>query len=202
MHTRTTAVAALAVLALTLTACSSGGDSDDDTKASTATASSNEPTSSASPTQDAAQGPLKLGTGHHWTDTDTDGSHISGTTTAISYSQPATGVDLPDEVSDFDSPVWAVLEVKVCADEDSSSVLVAQDPWALGFSDDTRLQAPGTSGSGVPKPEYPTGDGALVKAGTCLRGKITFSVGEGTRPDQVIYAPADRDPVEWAVPKA
>ncbi|MFE0720232.1 hypothetical protein ACFW23_04670 [Streptomyces rochei] len=198
MHARTTNVAALAICALALTACS--GSSDEDTKATAAPRTSVEPTPSTEAKDDVPQGPLKLGAGHHWTDTDYDGSHIAGTTTAISYTQPATGVDLPDEVSDFENPVWAVLEVKVCADKDSSSVLVAQEPWALGFADDTRLQAPGTSGSGVPKPEYPTGDGALVKAGTCLRGKITFSVEEGTRPNQVIYAPADRDPVEWAVP--
>lgn len=92
--------------------------------------------------------------------------------------------------------------MKVCADAKSSSVLVAQDPWALGFSDDTRLQAPLISGGGVPEPEYPTGDGALVKAGTCLRGKITFSLEHGARPATAMYAPEGMDPIEWAIPKA
>ncbi|MFE2670715.1 hypothetical protein [Streptomyces mirabilis] len=198
MHARRAACAAL-LIAATATACSSSSHD----KAPAATGQpAKAPAPSAAATHKANTGQLKLGAGHHWTDTDTDGSHIGGTTTAISYTQPTTEVDLPNEAADFKNPVWAILEVKVCADQDSSSVLVAQDPWALGFPDDTRLQAPSLNGSGVPKPEYPTGDGALVKAGTCLRGKITFSLEKGTRPNQIIYAPEGKDPVEWAAPKA
>ncbi|WP_372350915.1 hypothetical protein [Streptomyces sp. KL116D] len=146
------------------------------------------------------RGPLKLGKGHHWSDTDNDGSHISGTTTALTYTQPVS-VDLPAEAADFKNPTWAVLEVKVCADSTSTTVLVAQDPWALGFPDDTRLNAPLLSGGGVPKPEYPTGEAGRVMAGTCLKGKITFSLEHGTRPDTIVYAPEGRDPVEWVIPK-
>ncbi|WP_225638865.1 hypothetical protein [Streptomyces solaniscabiei] len=200
MNIRRTACVALLVAA-SATGCSNdpGGNRAPTT---TTPQSSEAPTASAAAKGNTESGPLKLGVGHQWTDTDYDGSPLSGTTTAISYTQPATGVDLPDEVSDFENPVWAILEVKVCAGKDSSTLNVSQGPWALGFPDDTRLQAPGTSGSGVPKPEYPTGDGALVKAGTCLRGKITFSVEEGTRPNEIIYAPEGKDPVEWAVSKA
>lgn len=198
MNTRRAACAAL-LIAAAATGCSS---SSDDSKAPATGQSAQAPAPTATATPRAAAGPLQLGTGRHWSDTDNDGSHISGTTTAISYTQPATGIGLPDEAADFKDPVWAVLDVKVCADQDSTSVLVAQDPWALGFPDDTRLQAPRLSGSGVPKPEYPTGGGALVRAGTCLRGKITFSLEKGTRPNRIVYAPDGRDPVEWAVPKA
>jgi hypothetical protein len=80
-------------------------------------------------------------------------------------------------------------------------VTTSQEPWALGFPDYTRIQAPFVNGEGVPKPEYPIGSTA-VKAGTCLRGKITFSMERGTRPNQIIYGPEGRDPVEWTVPKA
>ncbi|MFJ9177078.1 hypothetical protein [Streptomyces sp. NPDC102360] len=147
-----------------------------------------------------ADAPLKLGSGTHWRDTNNDGGKVSGTTTALSYMQPAE-VDLPNDAADFKNPVWAVLEVKACADTNSATFGVSQEPWALGFPDDTRLQAPILSGSGVPKPEYAS-DGELIKAGTCLRGKITFSIEKGTRPDTIVYSPEGRDPIEWSIPKA
>ncbi|MFE7794946.1 hypothetical protein [Streptomyces sp. NPDC057460] len=176
-----------------------------------ACSSSDKPTPTASPTTKSqaapatkgkANGPLKLGTRTHWSGIDGDGSPISGTTTALNYTQPATGVDLPDEAADFKNPTWAILEVKLCADDTSTTILTSQGPWALGFPDDTRLQAPGLSGSGVPKPEYPSGDGSRVAPGRCLRGKITFSLEGGTKPDMIVYAPEGRDPIEWEVPKA
>ncbi|MER6147969.1 hypothetical protein [Streptomyces hirsutus] len=198
MNTRRAACITLLVAAVA-TGCSSNSD---DAKAPVTPTPSTAPTSpSATATTDAPSGPLKFGAAHHWTGTDPEGRPVSGTTTAISYTQPATGVDLPDEAADFEDSVWAVLEVKVCADKNSNTLIVSQAPWALGFPDDTRLQAPSLTGGGVPKPEYPATEGT-VKAGTCVRGKITFSVEDGTRPNQVIYAPAEQEPVEWAVPKA
>ncbi|WP_326787869.1 hypothetical protein [Streptomyces sp. NBC_00151] len=194
MHTRTTTAVTAVLLLATVTACSS---SSTDNKPRTASAKT---TSRATASTAAKTSPLKIGTGHHWSDTDTDGSHISGTTTVMGYTQPIK-MDHSSGLSDFAHPVWATLDVKLCADSSSTTVMSSQSPWALGFPDDTRIQAPFVSGAGVPKPEYPL-DGAAVKAGTCLRGKITFSMERGTRPNQIIYGPEGRDPVEWAVPKA
>lgn len=63
---------------------------------------------------------------------------ISGTTTVLSYAQPAKDVDLTKEASVFAHPVWSVLEVKVCVAAESGPVTVSQGPWAVGFPDDTR----------------------------------------------------------------
>ncbi|MHB9855814.1 hypothetical protein ACSYGO_42130 [Streptomyces krungchingensis] len=194
MNIRRAACATLLVAATT-TACAGTG-SDDGQQPTTAAKAGGTPTASAT----AKGSALRLGSDHHWSDTDLDGSHISGTTTVVGYTQPAEGVHLGDEVSHFPHPVWAVLDVKVCADEDSTNVLVAQQPWQLGFPDGTRVAAPLISGAGVPGPEYPV-DGDLVRPGTCLRGKITFSVEKGTRPDRIVYGPEGRDPVQWAVPE-
>lgn len=197
MHARTATCAALIALAALITGCSS--NSGDDKPAKTTPKPSSTPTAAAA-TKAASNGPLAFGTGHHWTDTDLDGSPVAGTTTVLAYTQP-TKVDLPDSAADFPNPEWATLEVKVCADPTSSKAQTSQGPWNLGFPDDTRVAAPGISGGGVPKPEYPV-DGALLNPGECLRGKITFSVEKGTRPDRVIYAVDGRDPVTWTVPKA
>lgn len=78
--------------------------------------------------------------------------------------------------------------------------MVAQSPWTLGYPDDTRIQAPGVSGAGVPKPEYPV-EGTAVRPGTCLRGKITFSMAKGTRPDRIIYGPGGRAPSPGPCPR-
>ncbi|MGX9887336.1 hypothetical protein [Streptomyces sp. NPDC002276] len=192
MNARTAACAALLISAAT--ACSN--TSSDDNKAPTTAA---KPTSTATTTA-AQPKDLTIGAGHHWSDTDLDGSHISATTSVISYTQPAK-VDLPNTLADFPNPTWAILEVKVCADATSTNVMVAQSPWTLGYPDDTRIQAPGVSGAGIPKPEYPV-ESTAVQPGTCLRGKITFSMAKGTRPDRIIYGPGGRDPVTWTVPKA
>lgn len=197
MNASRAACAAL-LIAATVTACSNGSS---DHKA----ASKPKRTATSTPTVTAsaktASGPLALGAGHHWSDTDLDGSHISGTTTVLSYTQPAPGVHLDKVLSDFPHPEWALLEVKMCADRTSSNVQVSQSPWKLGFPDDTQLQVPGISGAGIPKPEYPV-ESALVQPGRCLRGKITLSVEKGTRPNEVIYAVQGRDPIIWTVPKA
>ncbi|GAA3124985.1 hypothetical protein [Streptomyces echinatus] len=196
MHTRTAALAGALLAITTATACSSEGNDDKATKP--AAKPSSTPTATASPK--AASAPLRLGSGHHWSDTDLDGSHVSGTTTVLRYTQPAPGVHLVQALSDFPHPVWALIDVKVCADPTSSNVQVSQTPWKLGFPDDTQLQAPGISGAGIPKPEYPV-VGSLVQPGRCLRGLITLSVEKGSRPNEIIYAPQGREPITWTVPK-
>ncbi|MFE4697159.1 hypothetical protein ACFRIC_08715 [Streptomyces sp. NPDC056738] len=194
MRTRTTTAVTTVLLLAAVTACSSSSTDDKPRTASAKT------TSRATASAAAKISPLEIGAGHHWSDTDTDGSHISGTTTVMGYTQP---IKLDDSagLSDFPHPVWALLDVKLCADSSSSTVMSSQKPWALGFSDATRIQAPFISGAGVPKPEYPV-ESAAVKAGSCLRGKILFSMERGSRPNQIIYSPEGRDPVEWSVPKA
>lgn len=147
----------------------------------------------------AAKAPF--GTGSHWSDTDTDGSHISGTTTVMGYRQPAKSVSLPDEASGVPDPDWAVLDVKFCAATDSTNVIVAQAPWSLRYADGTRLAAPRITSRGVAEPLYSVA-GTAVRPGTCYRGKITFSVKHGSRPTSVVYDVDSRDPVEWTVPKA
>ncbi|MET7787249.1 hypothetical protein ABZS93_11565 [Streptomyces sp900116325] len=196
MHAHRAACTALLALAILTAGCSNNGSDD---KAQTKPIKATSP--KAPPTATPTPGPLQFGSGTHWSDTDDDGKRISGTTTVLSYTQPAKDVGLPDEAADFKDAVWAVLEVKVCADATSNAVGVSQAPWALGFPDDTRLDAPNISGSGVPKPEYATA-GATVNPDRCLRGKITYSVKRGTRPDRIVYGAAGRDTTEWAVPKA
>ncbi|MFJ8791410.1 hypothetical protein [Streptomyces sp. NPDC102462] len=197
MNTRTAACTALLALAALTASCSSNSSDDKAQSKPSKTTSSTQAKPTATPTP----GPLKFGTGWHWTDKDEDGKPISGTTTVLSYTQPAKDVGLTPDAADSKDPEWAVLEVKVCTDAKSSAVTVSQGPWALGFPDDTRLDAPSYSGYGVPKPEY-AAHGATVNPGDCLRGKITFDVEHGTRPVSIVYGAADRDTVEWAVPKA
>ena len=190
---RTTLVAAALLSTIALAGCSNSTSDEPagDAKPSRKPASQ-------TPTQD--PGPLKIGQTHHWRDKGQNEERLSGTVTVLAYTQPSTQVDLPDEVADYDNPDWAVLEVKGCIDKDSGTSGFSQEPWALSFPDDTRVNAPLISGSGTAKPEYSV-DGAVVKPGDCLRGKITFSVEHGTRPARILYGPADAAPAEWAVPK-
>lgn len=198
MHARRAALAVLLVAA-TATACSSSGDTDDKTPIRAAKPNS-KPSASASAPADA--GPLKIGAPHRWTATDTDGTRLNGVTTVMAYNEPVKmDKALSQGLSDFPDPEWATVDVKLCATATSGTVQTTQSPWALGFPDDTRVKAPMVSGAGVPKPEYPV-DATALKAGSCLRGLITFSFARGTHPDRIIYTPADTDPVEWAVPKA
>jgi hypothetical protein len=197
MHVRRAACTALLALAALTAGCSS--NSVDDKPAKATPKPSSTPTKAAA-TKAASNGPLAFGTGHHWSGTDLDGSHISGTTTVLAYTQPAK-VGLPDEAADATDPEWATLEVKVCADKTSANVQTSQGPWNLGFPDDSRIKAPGYSGGGVPKPEYPV-DGAILTPGECLKGKLTFDLEKGTRPNRIIYAVDGSAPVTWTVPKS
>ncbi|MFD6490786.1 hypothetical protein ACFV99_01265 [Streptomyces sp. NPDC059944] len=194
MHARRAAAALL--IAVTATACGVAADGGSNADAPTAAAKS-----SGKPTLSPTARALAFGAGSRWSDTDTDGSHISGTTTVIGYRQPARGVSLPDEASVIAHPDWAVLDVKVCAAADSTNVIVAQGPWSLRYADGTRLPAPRISAEGAAEPVYSVG-GAVVRPGTCYRGKITFSVQHGSTPTGVVYDVDSRDPVEWTVPKA
>jgi hypothetical protein len=183
MRIRTTVTAAL--LLLGATACTGGGAVDG--KASGAT-----PTTAAKA--------LTLGTGRHWKDIDGDGSYIAATTTALTYTQPVKGVHLPDYLADLPDPEWAVLEVRTCADADSTNVMVAQSPWTLRLADGTKVKPLGLSGYDVPAPAYPV-SGAAVRPGDCLRGKITFGLAKGSRPDRIVYDVERRPAVTWAVPR-
>ncbi|MEU8791312.1 hypothetical protein [Streptomyces sp. NPDC048643] len=188
--------AAALLIVTTATACSVVDGSGPDAEVPATAAGSG-----AGPSAHPAARALAFGTGSHWSDTDTDGSHISGTTTVISYRQPAEDVSLPDEASGVPDPDWAVLDVRVCAATDSTNVIVAQTPWSLRYADGTRVAAPRISSKGVAEPLYSVG-GAAVRPGTCYRGKITFSVKHGSKPTGIVYDVDSRDPVEWTVPKA
>lgn len=191
---RRTILAAALLATLTVTGCSNNGD----TEATEENKPSRKPAASPSPSKE--EGPLKLGEAHHWSDKDENGAAVSGTVTAIAYTQPDPRIDMTGAASDYENPDWVSLEVKGCIDKNSATSGFSQEPWSLGFPDDTRVNAPLISGYGTAKPEYSV-QGAAVKPGGCLRGKITFSVEGGTRPTLIIWAPVDKDPVEWAVPK-
>lgn len=194
---RRTILATALLTTLAVAGCStSGSEKTADTKPSRKTSEQTSP----SPKQ-ADEGRLKLGQVHHWSDHGENGKQISGTVTAIAYTQPDPGIDLAADISDYDNPDWVALEVKGCIDKDSATGGFSQEPWALAFRDDTRIDAPLISGSGTAKPEYST-QGTIVKPGDCLRGKITFSVEHGTRPTRIVWGPADMDPAEWAIPEA
>ncbi|MER7836907.1 hypothetical protein ABTY98_13570 [Streptomyces sp. NPDC096040] len=185
MRIRTTVTAAL-LLAATATACAGGGADATGAKASRPSA---------------AAEALTLGSGRHWKDIDGDGSYISATTTAVSYTQPARGVNLPRYLADIPDPEWAVLEVKTCADAASTNVIVAQSPWTLRLKDGTEVKPLGLGGHGIPAPTYPV-SGEAVRPGDCLRGKITFSVPKGSRPERIVYDVRRRPAVTWSVPRA
>jgi hypothetical protein len=193
---RRATLAAALLTTLAVTSCSSGDGGTATGKEANAKTSA-----PASPTAQREDGPLKLGQAHHWTGKSTDGKRVSGTVVAIAYMHPDPRIDLPAETSDYDNPDWVSLEVKGCIDKDSATTGFSQEPWALAFPDSTRIAAPLISGSGTAKPEYSV-QGAVVKPGDCLRGKITFSVEHGTRPSRIIWGPTDQRPAEWVVPKA
>ncbi|MGW4907092.1 hypothetical protein [Streptomyces sp. NPDC004270] len=185
MRIRTTVTAVL-LLAAAATACTGGGS---------------ETTGADASRPSAAAKALTLGSGRHWKDIDGDGSRISATTTAVSYTQPVKGVHLPTNLADFPDSEWAVLEVKTCADADSTNVIVAQSPWTLRLQDGTDVKPLGLRGYGVPAPTYPVTAGT-VRPGECLRGKITFGMPKGSRPDRVVYDVQRRPAVTWSVPRA
>lgn len=194
MHARRAACTALLALAALTAGCSSHHT---DSKAPSTPSHPGK----GSPSAKVAAGPLRFGQAVSWAHKDTNGNRLTGTSTVLGYTQPAQEVTLPKRLHSFPKAVWAVLEVKVCADSTSAPVAVSQAPWELGFPDDTRLDSPNISGPGVAEPEYAPNE-ASVNAGSCLRGKITYSVRQGTRPNRVLYAAPGQAPVEWSIPKA
>jgi hypothetical protein len=186
---RTRATTALTVLLITsLAACSTTPEPDK--RAAPAESATAEPTQPASA--------YALGKSYTWSAENELGS-VTGSTTVLSYTQPATGVSPPGDGLGIENPEWAVVEIKVCVLK-GDSIMVSQQPWSLAFPDDTRTETTGLNGGDLPKPEFPTLDTTL-KSGDCLRGKIPYPVQRGARPDRIVYAPQNEpEPIEWTVP--
>ncbi|MEU0691431.1 hypothetical protein [Streptomyces uncialis] len=189
MRTRTTAATAAALLLAALTACSSDSKSTAESKPGAKPSSSPEATSAPSPDV-----PLAFGTLSDWKTSD----GTEGTTTVLDYKQPVTGVTFTSTGLGYTDPEWAYAEVKVC-NKRGTTITVSQAPWSLGLKDGGRITPHILDGPGLPQPQYPT-QGAKVKAGGCVRGKVPVIMEKGARPDRVIYETADEEPVEWAVP--
>lgn len=194
---RRTTTAALTAVLLALSGCSSGDTTTEAKPSASPKVVSPSPAVSESPV--APDKPLAFGSRHVWKDT-VDGESLEGHTTVLGYEQPVRGVTFGTDGLGVTNPEWATIDVKVCTTK-GSKVMVSQAPWSLGFPDDTRITPDVYGGPGLPRPQYPT-DGAAVKVGDCIRGKIPVVLEKGTRPDRIIYEPAERAPVEWAVPKA
>lgn len=200
MNTRTAACTALLALATLTAGCNSDSTSDD--VKNTPSKSTSTPATAA-----AARHPVRL-PGPSRSASATSGQTPTSTEAPSAAPPRSSTTPSPPRTSSSPRPP----PTSPTPNGPSSRSRSAQTPPAapsrhrrahgsLGFPDDTRLDAPGISGGGVPKPEYPV-DGARVKAGICLRGKTTFSVDKRTRPTLVIYAPEGRDPIERAVPTA
>jgi hypothetical protein len=187
MRTRTTTATLLLAAALLLTGCSS--DNEPDAKPDTKT-STTEPADTPEPAE-----PLTLGKTWEWESEDENGP-LTGSTTALAYRQPITGITPPD-VDGKTGEVWGQVEAKLCVD--TGQVMVSQFPWSIAFADGARVEVTGSTGGDLPRPEYPMD--VTVKAGDCVRGLIMFPVPEGQRPERIIYAPdSENGPAEWAVP--
>ncbi|MFD6994111.1 DUF4352 domain-containing protein [Streptomyces sp. NPDC059943] len=191
MRTPITAVCG-AIALIVLVGCSNTDDGDGPVPAAAAPA---EVSTSSEP--DPAPAAKKIGDTHRW-EAAVDGLTATGSTTVLSYEQPAKSVSSPGEGLGLTDPQWAVVEVKVC-NTGPDNISASQSPWTLVFPDDTRAQTTGLNGGDLPKPEFPTLD-TLVKAGDCLRGKIPFAVERDVRPDRIVYTASESEPVEWTVP--
>lgn len=189
---RTTTAVLGAITLIVLTSCSNGDDGDAPAPAAAAPADASE-----SPVPDPAPAPMKIGDTHRW-ETAVEGFTAAGSTTVLSYEQPAKNVSSPGDGLGLTDPQWAVVEVKVC-NTGPDNISASQTPWTLTFPDDTRTETTGLNGGDLPKPEFPTLD-TLVKGGDCLRGKIPFAVERDVPPDRIVYTAGESEPVEWAVP--
>ncbi|SES03722.1 DUF4352 domain-containing protein [Streptomyces qinglanensis] len=155
----------------------------------------------ASPDKEQAQDePDRLELGQSWPWKDDDGNE--GTASVLSYKQPYSGIEPPDESLGMqEKAVWARVDVKVCIDKSEGENSVSQDPWSLAFADGSQAEITGLSGGDFPKPEYPIMD-KVVRAGRCARGGIMFPVPADQRPVRVEYAPEGLAyPTEWRIPK-
>lgn len=183
-----TAVTALAALLPLAAACTTSEDPTP--KATPNRAADNEP----APTTSEPDQPRKLDTAWRWTHNDPELGPAAGTTTALDYKQPITGVYPPEQ----DGEEWGRLTVKVCVTK--GNVRVSQFPWSLAYESGKRVEVTGLNGGDFPRPEFPMD--AAVKPGDCTRGGIMFPVPKGERPDRAVYAPDSGDgEAEWAVPK-
>ncbi|AQU70100.1 hypothetical protein [Streptomyces niveus] len=189
---RTTAAVCGAITLIVLVGCSNTDDGDGPVPAAAAPADA-----STTPAPDPAPAAKKIGHAHRW-EASVDGLTAAGSTTVLSYEQPAKGASSPGDGLGLTDPQWAVVEVKVC-NTGPDHISASQSPWTLAFPDDTRAQTTGLNGGDLPKPEFPTLD-TPVRAGDCLRGKIPFAVEHGIRPDRIMYTPGESEPVEWTVP--
>jgi hypothetical protein len=187
MRTHTTA-AILIAAGLLLTSCSNNSDDARNTA------------TTPSPSQPAE--PLALGQAWQWADEGGDGyKPAAGSSTVIGYEQHVAKNSIqPEDEFGTESKgyVWAALELKVCTTK--GTVTVSSLPWALVYSDGSRIDPSSVTYDDFPRPEYPFD--AEVKAGDCVRGNVVYPVPGGKRPERIIYAPeGDSGTAEWAVPK-
>ncbi|MGP4008162.1 DUF4352 domain-containing protein [Streptomyces sp. 4N124] len=140
-------------------------------------------------------GVLNMGAKKDITDAEND---VHLTVQAVEYQQPHKGPQ-PQKPFDFQGgDIWATINVKVCNIE--GDIEVSQLPWSLAYEDGTSIDATGSTGGDMPKPEFPMDKRVLP--GRCAAGLISFPVDSKKRPERVVYEPEGSDPTEWAVPKA
>ncbi|MEV6803153.1 DUF4352 domain-containing protein [Streptomyces sp. NPDC051132] len=189
MHARRAALAALLVAA-TATACSSGEEPETVRVTVTQTVTSSPSTETAA---DADSSVLRMGAKKTINDTEAD---VHVTVQVVDYQQPYKGPQ-PMKPEDFQGgDIWATINIKVC-NIGTTDISVSQRPWALTYSDSTRIESTGGSGGDMPKPEFPMNK--IVKGGRCAAGLIAYPVPSSKRPERIVYEPDGREPTEWAV---
>ncbi|MGW4974694.1 DUF4352 domain-containing protein [Streptomyces mirabilis] len=121
------------------------------------------------------------------------------TVQALEYQQPYKGPQ-PQKPEDFQGgDIWATINVRVCNTQ-GADISVSQTPWSLAYKDGTSIEATGSTGGDMPKPEFPMDK--TVQSGRCAAGLIAFPVPSEKRPERLVYEPEGGAPTEWAVPKA
>ncbi|MEU2062891.1 DUF4352 domain-containing protein [Streptomyces sp. NPDC013455] len=188
MHARRAAHAAL-LIAATATACTSGEPKTIRVTV-TQTVTSSPSTKTAADTD---SGILKMGATKTINDTESD-ARI--TVQVVEYQQPFKGPQ-PMKPQDFQGgDIWATINIKIC-NVGTTDISVSQRPWALTYSDSTRIESTGSSGGDMPKPEFPMDK--VVKGGRCAAGLIAYPVPSSKHPERIVYEPDGREPIEWAV---
>ncbi|MET8478152.1 hypothetical protein ABZV68_13215 [Streptomyces clavifer] len=191
MRTTTAAALTAATLLLGLTACSSSDDTADSKASSKPKPSPTSP--SPSPTSAA---PMTFG---KTVDVRNDEEGTLATVTILGYEQDIKASTTADDEFGTNGYVWATLELKLCSTKGTSGA--TRYPWALAYTDGSRIEPSGVTYGDFPKPEYPYE--AMVKEGDCIRGMTVFAVPGDERPDRVLYTTKLFDtPPEWNVPKA
>ncbi|WP_433064261.1 hypothetical protein [Dactylosporangium sp. CS-033363] len=96
---------------------------------------------------------------------------------------------------------WASADVQVCTlDAAKKDVTVDWKTWSLHYADNSVAPAAEKNDDAFPRPQYPFTSRSLAN-GTCVRGWITFSAPEATRPTTVDYTPHGAVQ-SWIVPAA